>query len=51
MEVGSPFRFARRGIQTPAPRLGEHTREILTAAGYSEGDLDSLEEKGVIKQG
>jgi len=31
-----------------APQLGEHTREILLEAGYSEIDIDSFAGKGVI---
>jgi len=31
-----------------APRLGEHTREIMLELGYSEIDIDSLAGKGVI---
>ena len=25
-----------------APRLGQHTREILTEAGYTPGEIDAL---------
>ncbi|MBN1376563.1 MAG: CoA transferase, partial [Dehalococcoidia bacterium] len=34
-----------------APHLGEHTREILLEAGYTETDIDSLAGKGVILRG
>jgi crotonobetainyl-CoA:carnitine CoA-transferase CaiB-like acyl-CoA transferase len=30
-----------------APRLGEHSREILAAAGYSPADIDTLAAQGV----
>ncbi|MEW6262633.1 MAG: CaiB/BaiF CoA-transferase family protein [Thermodesulfobacteriota bacterium] len=40
---GSP-----RPEDAPPPRLGQHTREILAGLGYSEGDLTSLSERGVI---
>jgi crotonobetainyl-CoA:carnitine CoA-transferase CaiB-like acyl-CoA transferase len=31
-------------VRRPAPRLGEHTAEILTAIGYAETDIDRLAE-------
>jgi formyl-CoA transferase len=30
------------------PRLGEHTREVLAAAGYTDAQLDDLRARGVI---
>jgi crotonobetainyl-CoA:carnitine CoA-transferase CaiB-like acyl-CoA transferase len=30
------------------PALGEHTREVLAAAGYTEGELDEFRARGVI---
>jgi len=33
---------------TPAPRLGEHNKEILTQLGYSEDDCGTLIAAGVI---
>src|SRR2546423_3616295 len=35
-------------IRTPAPRLGEHTEEILTSLGLSREDISRLKEKKVI---
>ena len=35
-------------VETPPPRLGEHTAEILARLGYSESDLASLKQSGVI---
>jgi len=32
----------------PAPHLGEHTVEILTALGYSQAEIEELRSKGVI---
>lgn len=29
-------------IRLPAPRLGEHTREVLSAAGLSEAQIEAL---------
>ena len=36
------------GIRTPAPRLGEHAKSILTEFGYSEADIEPLQSAGVI---
>lgn len=47
---GPPFRFsgAESGALGPAPRLGEHTEELLREAGYSEEELRALREEGAI---
>jgi crotonobetainyl-CoA:carnitine CoA-transferase CaiB-like acyl-CoA transferase len=36
-------------IRTPAPRLGQHTREILGALGCDAARLDELGKRGVIR--
>ena len=35
-------------IETPPPRLGAHTAEVLGRIGYSESDLASLKQSDVI---
>jgi crotonobetainyl-CoA:carnitine CoA-transferase CaiB-like acyl-CoA transferase len=35
-------------VETPPPRLGEHTADVLGRFGYSESDLTSLKRNGVI---
>ena len=35
-------------IRRPPPRLGEHTREVLSAAGYAEIEVEALEAAGVV---
>lgn len=32
----------------PAPRPGQHTREVLAEAGFSESDIDRLEARGAL---
>ena len=36
------FDGERAEAEGPAPKLGEHSREVLREAGYSEGVIDSL---------
>jgi len=45
-----PARFDKTParVQRPAPRLGEHGREVLTAIGYSESDIDALVQAGAV---
>jgi crotonobetainyl-CoA:carnitine CoA-transferase CaiB-like acyl-CoA transferase len=48
---GVPVRFsnAEVGFARPAPRLGEHTDEVLGAlAGLSAAEIDALREAGAI---
>jgi crotonobetainyl-CoA:carnitine CoA-transferase CaiB-like acyl-CoA transferase len=34
--------------QRPGPALGEHTAEVLAAAGYSADEIAALEESGAV---
>lgn len=34
------------GFRAPPPELGEHNREVFAEAGYSEAEIDALEEAG-----
>jgi crotonobetainyl-CoA:carnitine CoA-transferase CaiB-like acyl-CoA transferase len=38
----------KAAIRRMPPRLGEHTEEVLLAAGYSHTEIDSLRGEGVI---
>ena len=38
-------------IQGPAPRVGEHTAEILAELGYGPGEIERLAKDQVIKTG
>ncbi len=44
------FKFADGGpsIETPPPRLGQHTEEVLGSLGYSRSEIDRLREDGAI---
>lgn len=45
-----PFRFSRTDVRPTvgAPRLGEHTNEVLEAAGWSADEVQRLTEEGVL---
>lgn len=47
-----PFRDAVGAIiSDPAPRPGMHSREILTAAGFTETEIAQLQSSGVLQDG
>ncbi len=48
--IGIPLKLSHTParIRRRAPDLGEHTREVLLAAGYSDGDLERLNGAGVV---
>jgi crotonobetainyl-CoA:carnitine CoA-transferase CaiB-like acyl-CoA transferase len=47
---GFPIRFSRTPstVRRGAPLVGEHSREVLTEAGFSAEAIDALEHAGVI---
>ncbi len=49
---GFPIRFSKTPskIERGAPRVGEHSREVLREAGLDDAAIDRLVEAGVIKQ-
>ena len=51
MQLGFPVRFSRTpgAFSSFAPVLGQHTREVLRAAGLAEAELDELEQSGITK--
>ncbi|TAK36529.1 MAG: CoA transferase [Chloroflexota bacterium] len=50
--INTPIRSSGApGITGTAPRVGEHTLDILADVGYAEGDLRHLAEEGVIALG
>ena len=42
--AGSPIKMTKTpgGVHNRAPKLGEHTSEVLLAAGVSQSDIDRL---------
>jgi crotonobetainyl-CoA:carnitine CoA-transferase CaiB-like acyl-CoA transferase len=50
--LGFPIRLTATPaeVRRGAPVLGEHTREVLTEAGYTASEIDRLEEQGAIVQ-
>jgi crotonobetainyl-CoA:carnitine CoA-transferase CaiB-like acyl-CoA transferase len=51
--IGSPLKFSDMYLDAnrfPAPRLGEHTREILKDIGYSEKDINDLMKSNIVRE-
>jgi formyl-CoA transferase len=48
--VASPISMTGYGkdIRLPTPELGQHTRDVLHDAGYSDAEIEDLRRKGVI---
>jgi crotonobetainyl-CoA:carnitine CoA-transferase CaiB-like acyl-CoA transferase len=42
MAVPSEWSDSAPGYRRPAPRFGEHTREILREAGLADADIDAM---------
>ena len=49
--VDTPVRFETMGIKEymPAPKLGEHSEQILENIGYTADQISELKNSGVIK--
>ena len=50
--INQPIRLSRSpaAITAPAPHLGEHSKEILHAAGYDAAEIQALLDSGAVKQ-
>lgn len=44
------FGRSRPAAPRPAPAIGQHTRELLAEAGYSEGEITTLLASGQARQ-
>ncbi len=47
--IPSQWSVSQPDIRLPAPRLGEHSREILADYGYSIKEIEQMIEKGITK--
>src|SRR4051794_40640243 len=49
-QLGVPVKLSRTPgtVEAPGPVLGEHTREVLAALGYTDEDAAALEESGAV---
>jgi formyl-CoA transferase len=50
LTIDSPFAIRGQDKVPPrrAPAVGEHSEDVLRAAGYAEGEIAALREAGVI---
>ena len=48
--VAQPLKLdgQRLPVRIPPPRLGQHTREVLTEVGYSDAEVDDFARRGVV---
>ena len=48
MRLATRFSDTTPDAARPAPRLGEHSREVLLSAGYGVADIDALQAQGAL---
>jgi crotonobetainyl-CoA:carnitine CoA-transferase CaiB-like acyl-CoA transferase len=52
-QIGSALKLSDVSIdpnRNPAPRLGQHTREVLKRLGYDEGQIDDLVKRKIARE-
>jgi crotonobetainyl-CoA:carnitine CoA-transferase CaiB-like acyl-CoA transferase len=49
-QLGVPVKMSRTpgAVDTPAPALGEHTREVLGEVGFADEEIDAMIESGAV---
>jgi crotonobetainyl-CoA:carnitine CoA-transferase CaiB-like acyl-CoA transferase len=48
IDTPAKFSHSRVGVRGPAPELGQHTEEVLLAAGYGWEEIAGLREDGIL---
>ena len=48
-KLANTFSGGAREDETHAPRTGEHTREVLSEAGYAAPEIDALLAAGAVR--
>ena len=43
------FSGGERPVETHAPKLGEHTAEILAEAGYGQAEIEEMRTSGAVR--
>lgn len=48
--IGSPLKMSLTPgeVQSPPPTLGQHTEEVLSDMGYSDSDIKSMQDDGIV---
>jgi crotonobetainyl-CoA:carnitine CoA-transferase CaiB-like acyl-CoA transferase len=46
--IGPKFSETPGGVRTTAPRPGQHTDEVLAAAGYTQEQIEGLRASGAV---
>lgn len=46
--LGIPYKLTPGGIRRPAPRLGQHTAEVLRQVGYDEAAIRELHARRIV---
>ena len=48
--AGTPIKFSRTpgDLKTPPPKFGANSREVMSAHGFSDSDIDLLIQKGAL---
>jgi crotonobetainyl-CoA:carnitine CoA-transferase CaiB-like acyl-CoA transferase len=49
LEVPSEWSETKPEYRRPAPRLGEHTREVLREAGFADARIDAMVKSGAAR--
>ena len=49
MDIPTTWSKSQPELRLPAPRLGEHSAEVLREAGYSDAEIATLRESGATR--